>query len=295
MPFTKTIPIRRPSTTSRNTGPGKIRKSAVRSSICPGLPEPSGKTYRFSSPAAGHRRRPSTRCAGRQRESWVSISAKRACAVPRSSNENTNWTIFRCASFPSSGRANWRRASTRSSAPECSIICRIPMQGLGALRDVLEPDGAMHVMVYAPYGRTGIYMLQDFCKRIGIGATDVEIRDLIETLKALPPGHPLRTPAARRPGLPERGGARRRASAPMRSRVFGSAAARLSRARGSELRSMGSTGGLQPATAACWRTSARPRDCKRCPRRISMPPANSSGARCFATARLLIATTPPTI
>ena len=66
-----------------------------------------------------------------------------------------------------------------------------PDAGLSALRDVLEPDGAMHVMVYAPYGRTGIYMLQEFCKRIGIGATDVEIRDLIETLKALPPGHPL--------------------------------------------------------------------------------------------------------
>ncbi len=66
-----------------------------------------------------------------------------------------------------------------------------PDAGLGALRDVLASHGAMHVMVYAPYGRTGIYMLQEFCKRIGIGATDVEIRDLIETLKALPPGHPL--------------------------------------------------------------------------------------------------------
>jgi SAM-dependent methyltransferase len=66
-----------------------------------------------------------------------------------------------------------------------------PDAGLRALRDVLEPHGAMHLMVYAPYGRTGIYMLQDFCKRIGIGASDAEIRDLIETLKALPPGHPL--------------------------------------------------------------------------------------------------------
>jgi hypothetical protein len=46
-------------------------------------------------------------------------------------------------------------------------------------------------MVYAPYGRTGIYMLQEFCKRIGISATDIEIRDLIDALKALPSGHPL--------------------------------------------------------------------------------------------------------
>jgi hypothetical protein len=34
-------------------------------------------------------------------------------------------------------------------------------------------------------------MLQEFCKRLGIGATDDGIRDLIEALRALPPGHPL--------------------------------------------------------------------------------------------------------
>ncbi len=48
-------------------------------------------------------------------------------------------------------------------------------------------------MVYAPYGRTGVYMLQEFCKRISIGATDAEIQDLVTALKALPSGHPLQT------------------------------------------------------------------------------------------------------
>jgi SAM-dependent methyltransferase len=66
-----------------------------------------------------------------------------------------------------------------------------PDAGLGALRDSLQPHGAINIMLYAPYGRTGVYMLQDFCKRIGISATNVEIRDLIDALKALPPGHPL--------------------------------------------------------------------------------------------------------
>jgi SAM-dependent methyltransferase len=66
-----------------------------------------------------------------------------------------------------------------------------PDAGLKALRNVLKPDGAMHLMVYAPYGRAGIYMLQEFCRRLGIHATDEEIRDLIAALKALPPGHPL--------------------------------------------------------------------------------------------------------
>ena len=66
-----------------------------------------------------------------------------------------------------------------------------PDAGLGALRAVLEPDGAMHLMVYAPFGRTGIYMVQEFCKRLGILASDEGIRDLIAALGALPPGHPL--------------------------------------------------------------------------------------------------------
>jgi hypothetical protein len=49
----------------------------------------------------------------------------------------------------------------------------------------------MHLMVYAPYGRAGIYMLQEFCRRIGIHANDEAIRDLIAALPAIPPGHPL--------------------------------------------------------------------------------------------------------
>ena len=66
-----------------------------------------------------------------------------------------------------------------------------PDAGLRALRDVLNPDGAMHLMVYATYGRVGIYMLQDYCRRLGIGVSDDEIRDLANTLLALPHDHPL--------------------------------------------------------------------------------------------------------
>jgi SAM-dependent methyltransferase len=66
-----------------------------------------------------------------------------------------------------------------------------PDAGLAALREVLKPDGAMHLMVYAPYGRAGIYMLQDFCRRLGIVATEDAIQQLIVALQVLPPGHPL--------------------------------------------------------------------------------------------------------
>jgi SAM-dependent methyltransferase len=68
-----------------------------------------------------------------------------------------------------------------------------PDAGLRALRDLLKPDGALNLMVYAPYGRTGIYMLQEFCRRLGIQATDQGIRDLVAALTALPPSHPLGT------------------------------------------------------------------------------------------------------
>jgi len=66
-----------------------------------------------------------------------------------------------------------------------------PDAGLRALHEVLEPRGAMRLMVYAPYGRTGIYLLQDYCRRLGIGTSSQEIKDLADSLSALPPDHPL--------------------------------------------------------------------------------------------------------
>ncbi len=66
-----------------------------------------------------------------------------------------------------------------------------PDAGLRALQAVLEPDGALHLMVYAPYGRAGVTLLQDYCRRLGIGHSAQEIRDLAATLTALPRAHPL--------------------------------------------------------------------------------------------------------
>ena len=66
-----------------------------------------------------------------------------------------------------------------------------PDARLRALRKALKPDGAMHLMVYATYGRAGIYMMQEYCRRLGIGQSDKEILDFANTLTTLPPGHPL--------------------------------------------------------------------------------------------------------
>jgi len=53
-----------------------------------------------------------------------------------------------------------------------------PEAGLRALRSVLKPDGVLYLMVYAPYGRTGISMLQEYCRTLGVGRSDGEIADL---------------------------------------------------------------------------------------------------------------------
>ena len=43
-----------------------------------------------------------------------------------------------------------------------------PDIGLRALRNVLAPHGAMHLMVYATYGRAGIYMMREYCRLLGV-------------------------------------------------------------------------------------------------------------------------------
>jgi SAM-dependent methyltransferase len=66
-----------------------------------------------------------------------------------------------------------------------------PDAGLRALRSVLQQDGAMYLMVYAPYGRTGVYMMQEYCRLLGIGTSQEEIADLISALKMVPEHHPV--------------------------------------------------------------------------------------------------------
>ena len=66
-----------------------------------------------------------------------------------------------------------------------------PDAGLRALRSALKPDGVMYLMVYAPYGRAGAYMIQEYCRRLGVGTSQQEIDDLTPVLKQLPEYHPL--------------------------------------------------------------------------------------------------------
>jgi SAM-dependent methyltransferase len=64
-----------------------------------------------------------------------------------------------------------------------------PDAGLQALRGVLNPDGAIHLMVYARFGRHGVHLMQEYGRLLGIGPDDVG--DLARTLAEIPLDHPL--------------------------------------------------------------------------------------------------------
>jgi SAM-dependent methyltransferase len=66
-----------------------------------------------------------------------------------------------------------------------------PDDGLRALRDVLRPSGAMRLMVYARYGRAGVYMMQEYCRLLEIEASAADLRTLHAALEALPADHPI--------------------------------------------------------------------------------------------------------
>ncbi len=66
-----------------------------------------------------------------------------------------------------------------------------PGAGLRALRAVLAPEGAMRLMVYARYGRAGIYMIQDYCRLLGLTTSPEDLKQLGAALGDLPADHPI--------------------------------------------------------------------------------------------------------
>lgn len=51
-----------------------------------------------------------------------------------------------------------------------------PSKGLIALKSVLKNNGAMNVMVYAKYGRTGVYQMQELMKKINTNEENLQIK-----------------------------------------------------------------------------------------------------------------------
>lgn len=68
----------------------------------------------------------------------------------------------------------------------CGVLHHLPepAAGLAALRRVLAPGGGMGIMVYAPYGRAGVYPLQDALRALADGLPDAERLALARRLLA---------------------------------------------------------------------------------------------------------------
>ena len=159
-----------------------------------------------------------------------------------------------------------------------------PAEGLSALRGVLAPDGAIHLMVYGTYGRAGVAHAAGILPPAGGGSQR--------------PGNPGSGPHPDRPAaqppvgtasggvarFPEQGCLGRCASQSAGARLQRAAAARSRRIGGAALRPVGAAG----AVPAPVRRPGRDPPCRpsggAAAARSSMPPSNCFAGPCCATA-----------
>src|SRR5215471_17948745 len=66
-----------------------------------------------------------------------------------------------------------------------------PVDGLKALGSVLRPDGTIAIMVYGKYGRTGVYMVQEMARLMGLGQSENDVATVQQILASLPKRHPV--------------------------------------------------------------------------------------------------------
>jgi SAM-dependent methyltransferase len=66
-----------------------------------------------------------------------------------------------------------------------------PVAGLKSLAGVLRPKGAMAIMVYGRYGRTGVYMMQEAFRLMGLEQSAEDLATVKHTISQLPKRHPI--------------------------------------------------------------------------------------------------------
>lgn len=77
----------------------------------------------------------------------------------------------------------------------CGVLHHLPdpQQGFDALAAALAPGGGLGLMVYAPYGRSGVYPLQEALGVLGAGMSPEEkLRMGRAVFDRIPEGHPFR-------------------------------------------------------------------------------------------------------
>ena len=68
-----------------------------------------------------------------------------------------------------------------------------PLAGMKALAGCLRRDGAIGVMLYAKYGRTGVELLESVFRDLGLSQDDASVRMVRETISLLGPDHPVQS------------------------------------------------------------------------------------------------------
>ncbi|WP_306116187.1 MULTISPECIES: bifunctional 2-polyprenyl-6-hydroxyphenol methylase/3-demethylubiquinol 3-O-methyltransferase UbiG [unclassified Roseovarius] len=77
----------------------------------------------------------------------------------------------------------------------CGVLHHLPepVEGFRALRAALAPEGGLGFMVYAPYGRSGVYPLQEAFGALHDGLSPKErLKAARKIVAALPEGHPFK-------------------------------------------------------------------------------------------------------
>lgn len=69
---------------------------------------------------------------------------------------------------------------------------REPATGLAALQRALAPHGVMSLMLYGKYARTGVYMVQEAMRAMGVQQNAPDLAFAKETVNQLPPWHAAR-------------------------------------------------------------------------------------------------------
>ena len=64
-----------------------------------------------------------------------------------------------------------------------------PIDGLRALKQVLRPQGAMQLMLYGKYVRTGVYMMQELFRLLDVDHSQEGVNVVRKTIAALPDKH----------------------------------------------------------------------------------------------------------
>lgn len=67
-----------------------------------------------------------------------------------------------------------------------------PLTGMTALAGCLRRDGAMGVMLYAKYGRTGVELLESVFRDLGLSQDEASVQAVKDIIGALPAQHPVR-------------------------------------------------------------------------------------------------------